>query len=206
MNQELEFDITSIPTEFNPLAGTLGDSGNQNAFAGDERLFVQFRTEAVLNPSKSTKEGRPVFDEVDMIILRTPGSQLTSIIAPVKHYMDRFGDRYKKWKAGQKDTAVGTPLEVFPFLFNKVGMIAELKAMNITSIEQLAELSDNFKQRIMGGFELSRKAADFLEGTTGTNARIEKLSSEKADLEKRLAALEFQMTMKDAAHQPKGKG
>lgn len=193
MNQGVpEFDVSTIPDEFNPLAHMLGDQMNQSEFANDNKLFVQFKTEAVLNPSKSTQEGRPVFDELDMIIIRTPGSQLVSVVAPAKFYMSRFGDRYKKWKAGQQDAAVGTPLEVFPLLFNKVGLIAELKAMNIGSIEQLANLADNFKQRIMGGFELSKKAAEFLEGTTGTNARIEKLANEKAELEKRLAALEAQ--------------
>ena len=76
MQQQQEmptFDVTSIPAEFNPLLNTL-DNRNKVDTSGDGKLFVQFRTEPVLNPAASTKAGRPIYDDVDMIVIRTPGS------------------------------------------------------------------------------------------------------------------------------------
>jgi len=180
-----DFDITSIPMEFNPLA-TLDNTDRSTQ--GDDRLFVQFRTDAVLNPAKSTKEGRPIYDDVDMIIIRTPGSQLTSVVAPVKHYMDRFGDKYRKWKTTREQAVSGTPLEAFPLLLNKPSLIAELKAINVYTVEQLATLSDGSKHHIMGAHELSRRAADWIV-LSKNQADV----AEKAELQSQVAAMQAQI-------------
>lgn len=199
MNAELQdFDVMSIPAEFNPLAEGLGNRVNQSLYAGDDKLFVQFRTDPVLNPFKSTKAGRPIYDEVDMIIIRTPGSQLTSVIAPAKYYMDRFGIRYKQWKENQQNAISGTPLENFPFMFGKPGLVAEMKAMNIFTVEQLAEVPDNTKQRIMGGYELCEKAAKWLK-----QVDIETADAEKTELKARLAEMEAKMAaLLEASNKP----
>jgi hypothetical protein len=188
--QEEQFDISTIPSEFSPFH-TLDQTNKPNQ--GDEKLFVQFKVEPVLNPSASTKAGRPIFDEVDMIVIRTPGSQLTSVVAPAKHYMSRFGDRYKKWKAGQIDTQSGTPLESFPYLLNRPGMVAELKALNVHTVEQLAGMSDGNKQRIMGGQELCRRASEWIDKTQGTDAKVAGLAKENDDLKAQMLALQEQM-------------
>jgi hypothetical protein len=186
MNQALsqDFDITTIPAEFNPLA-TLDNLGRAQDYSGDDKLFIQFKTEAVMNPAKSTAAGRPIYDDIDMIVIRTPGSQLTSVVAPVKRYMDRFGSRYNAWKSGQKELATGTPLETFPLLFTKPSLIAELKALNIHTVEQLATIPDNVKQKIMGGFELSTRAATWIERAQGLAD-----DTEKKELMARISALE----------------
>lgn len=188
MNQEMPtFDVSSIPQEFSPLH-TLDGGNNDQLYAGDNKLFVTFKTEPVLNPYKSTKEGRPIYDDVDMITIRTPGSQLTTIVSPVKYYMDRFGDKYRTWKSGQMEAASGTPLENFPFLFTKPSLIAELKYRNIFTVEQLATIPDTAKQTIMGGHELSKQAADWIVKTKG-----EAEDHEKVELRARLVAMEEQM-------------
>lgn len=191
MNQEMPtFDVSSIPAEFSPLNPFDGQT-SAKTYAGDDKLFVQFRTDAVMNPSKSTTAGRPIFDDIDMIIIRTPGSQLTSIVAPVKHYMQRFGEKYNKWKATQEQAISGTPLELFPTMFNKPSMVAELKAMNVYTVEQLAGLSDAGKQKLMGGFELCKRAADWLvhSKTETEDAEKEALKHQVADMQKQLDAL-----------------
>lgn len=189
MNQEMPtFDVSEIPNEFNPLTSPL----DQRAQAGgDEKLFVQFDTQAIMNPSKSTQAGRPIYDDVDMIIIRTPGSQLTSVVAPVKRYMDRFGAKYRAWKEGQKEVMSGTPLETFPYFFGKPSGVAELKAINVHTVEQLAELSDAGKQRIMGGFELCKRAQDWLKKTdlAAADAEKEALKQQLAEMAEQLKAL-----------------
>ena len=188
-NEMPTFDVSSIPQEFSPLR-TLDGGDTTQLYEKDDKLYIKFHTEAVLHPAKSTQAGRPIYDDVDMITIRTPGSQLTSIVAPVKYYMDRFGAKYRDWKSSQLQAASGTPLENFPFLFTKPSLIAELKYRNIFTVEQLAELTDSGKQAIMGGHELCKRAAQWLEQTL-LNAE----DAEKAELKQKLANMEAQMAM-----------
>ena len=201
-----EFDISMIPAEFSPFMRPLDQNSRNNS--GDEKLFVQFKTEAVLQPAESAKAGRPIFKDVDMVILRTPGSQLTSIVAPVKgEYLQRFGAKYHAWKAGQGEEVMGTPLATFPFLIGKPSLVAELNAMNIRTVEQLAGMADGHKQKIMGGFELSRRAAEWIDQTQGTDAKVAQMATENEQLKARLAALEQLMNQANIkAEAPAKKG
>ena len=195
MNQQQEqFDVSSIPFDFNPLAQHLDEGSSVKLYAGDDKLHVQFKVEAVLNPSKSTQAGRPVYDDVDMIVIRTPGSQLTSIVAPAKMYMDRFGAKYRDWKSTQAEAVSGTPLEHAPFLMMKPSLVAELKYRNIYTVEQLAELPDSGKQSIMGGHELSRRAAEWI-----SQSAEKAQDDEKEELKRRLVALEARLAEEHTA-------
>lgn len=191
MNQEMPtFDISSIPQDFSPLQ-QLGNGPDTKIYDADERLYVTFKTEPVLNPSASTKAGRPIYDDIDMITVHAPGSKLTSIVDHAKRYTQGrpiLAAKYRDWKSGQVEAAGGTPLENFPFLFTKPSMIAELKYRNIFTVEQLATLPDSGKQMIMGGHELSQKAADWI-ASTAANA----VDEEKEALKKRLADMEEQV-------------
>jgi hypothetical protein len=182
-----KFDPTSIPFDFSPLH-TLDGNQNANLYAGDNKLHITFKTEAVMNPSASTKAGRPIYDDIDMVVIRTPGSQLTSVVAPIKHYMDRFGPRYRVWKETQMQSAGGTPLENFPFLFTKPSLIAELKYRNIFTVEQLATLSDSGKQSIMGGHELCKLAADWI-----AKSASDAVDTEKEEMKAKMVAMEAQL-------------
>jgi len=190
MNATQQFDVSSIPTEFSPLH-TLDGGQNANLYDGDDKLYVQFHTAAVLNPSASTKAGAPIYDDIDMITVRTPGSQLASIVDHAKRYVQGrpiLAAKYRDWKAGQEQSAGGTPLENFPFLFTKPSLIAELKYRNIFTVQQLATLSDSGKQSIMGGHELCKRAEEWLAKSAAAAD-----DSEKEELKKRLADMEAKM-------------
>jgi hypothetical protein len=195
-NEMPTFDVSSIPQEFSPL-NVLDGGNSEQLYAGDDKLYVTFATVAVLNPHKSTLAGRPIHDDIDQVTIRTPGSQLTSIVSDIKYYMGRpvIAAKYRSWKSGQMQAASGTPLENFPFLFIKPSLIAELKYRNIFTVEQLAGLTDTGKQSIMGGHELCKQAADWIAKTKG-----ETEDSEKKALLERIAALEA------AAAAPEKKG
>jgi hypothetical protein len=186
INQD-DFDVSSIPTDFSPLH-TLDANNKDTLYAGDDKLYVTFDTRAILNPAESTKAGRPIYADTDMITVRTPGSQLTSIVDKADRYTKGrpiLRAKYEAWKTGQEKAASGTPLENFPFLFTKPSLIAELKYRNIFTVEQLASLSDSGKQSIMGGHELCLKAQEWIDKTAGDAA-----DDEKAALLERIAALE----------------
>jgi len=200
MNDMPTFDVSSIPAEFNPLMQNQSLDGGQaaDAYAQDSKLFVTFSTVAVLHPYESTMAGRPICKDVDHITIRAPGSR-DSIVAPVKYYMDRFGEKYRAWKSTQMQAANGTPLESYPFLFTKPSLIAELKYRNIFTVEQLASLSDTGKQSIMGGHELCKQAADWI-AKTAANA----VDTEKEEMRAKMAAMEEQLATLVAAATPKG--
>jgi hypothetical protein len=126
-----------------------------------------------------------------MITVRTPGSQLTSIVEHADRYTSGrpvLAAKYKLWKSTQMESAGGTPLENFPFLFTKPSLIAELKYRNIYTVEQLASLSDSGKQSIMGGHELCKKAAEWIVSTEAGAA-----DAEKEELKTKLAKMGEQM-------------
>lgn len=174
------------------LRGQEGFGGESPAkYAGDNRLHVTFKRIPILNPRKSTDAGRAIYDEVDYITIYTPGSQLSVIEAPVseRDYAVRFRDRYEAWKKNQAEAITGTPLESWPHLFNKIGLVAELKYMNVHTVEQLANLADVYLQKLMGGNELRAKAAEWLNQNFGADAQMKKMEDEMAALKAQLAAL-----------------
>lgn len=191
MNQQMQApELLKIDREFDPLAMQTLDGNPQARWKDDHKLTVKFSRRAVLNPFKSTQEGRAVFDEKDFITIFTPGSQLTVIDTPITDgfYLQRFGAKYDAWKKGVEEAGSGTPLEHFPFLFNKVGLTAELKAMHIHTVEQLSTLPDAAASRIMGGIDLRKMAGEWL-----VKSKDKADDEEKLQLKSQLAELQAQM-------------
>ena len=176
---------------------------DQPRFALDKKLFVQFYLRAVMNNFKSSHEGRPIFDEVDYVRIIVPGDKNTIIDTKVTpEYAQRFASNFEKYKKNQSQAVTGTPLEVWPQM--TVGQVAELKAMNVHTVEQLAELPDNLAQRIMGSHDLRRRAIAFLELAAG-DAANSKLAAELDKRDNEIELLKAQMLQMQQLIQSKGK-
>jgi hypothetical protein len=134
----------------------------QARFQGDNKLFVQFYRRAIHNEFESNKQGRPVYFEQDYIKIIVPGDKLSQIDTPMDdHYKQRFGERYKKWlETNGADYFTGTPIDAWPVL--TLSQKAELKHLNINTVEDLANCSDQLGQKIMGFNALQKKAKAFL--------------------------------------------
>ena len=152
-------------------------------FAMDKKLYVNFYVRAVMSGFKSAQEGRPIFDEVDYIRIIIPGDKNSILDVPVdeQHKM-RFEAQYDRFKKNQEQAVSGTPLEVWPQM--TVGLVAELKAMNVHTVEQLADMPDQLAQKIMGSHALRTKAKTFLDAAAGEagNSKLA-LELEKRDNE-----------------------
>lgn len=120
----------------------------------DELLVVLFKHKAEKNEAKSKEAGRPIFDDVELCEIRSPGAK------DVKHfpamamsaggwvldpytgeqkqitYAERFAKQYRQFKEHAAQTKTGTPLAQVPFL-TEAGR-ATLRAMNVYTAEQLA--------------------------------------------------------------------
>jgi hypothetical protein len=167
------------------------DMNDTNVWAADSRLWVQFYVRPMKNDFKTEGAGRPIFDEVTFCKIIVPGDKnlIVDTQATAEH-VHRFPKQYERFKNGQRQAVEGTPLEATTWL--TVGQVAEFKALNIFTVEQLADLPDQLAQKFMGSFELRRKAQAFLEAAKG-EAATSKLAAELDKRDKEIELLKTQM-------------
>lgn len=156
---------------------------NENRFTHDSRLVVEFYRKPVHMAFKSNEAGRAIYEEVDYIRIYTPGDKSSIIDKPITPLdIQRFGDRYNKWKAGQEDAISGTPLTALPGM--NPAKVEEYKYFKILTVEHLAEAADNLGQKFIGFQQDKARAKAFLD-VAANNAPIEKMNEElqKRDVE-----------------------
>lgn len=140
----------------------------------DMKLPVKFFTKPVEDENESRKQGRPIYRDVDHIEIGFPADKNRVFVAPasevtyVTHYgramsyAERFAPIYQRFKEGLGDSVMGTPLAIAKIA--TPAQMAELSALKITTVEQLAGLPDrNIKALGWYGRELVGKAKAYLE-------------------------------------------
>jgi len=166
---------------------------NEGRYAHDARLYVEFYRKPVQHEAQSREAGRAIYVEVDYIRIHTPGDKSSVIDRPVNPLdVQRFADRYNKWKAGQAEAVIGTPLTALPGM--TPAKAEEYKYFKIVTVEQLADASDNLGQKFMSFQQDKQRAKAFMD-VARNNAPIEKMNEE---LEKRDAVIEDLKTRLDA--------
>lgn len=171
---------------------------NETRYSHDVRLVVEFHRKPMHMEAKSREAGRAIYEEVDYIRIYTPGDKSSVIDRPVNVLdVQRFADRYNKWKAGQEQAVIGTPLTALPGM--TPAKSEEYRYFKILTVEQLAEAPDNLGQKFMSFQQDKRRAKAFME-VAANNAPIEKMNEELQkrdevieDLKARLDALQAQV-------------
>ena len=164
---------------------------DESRFAADDRLYVEFFREAVMHPAKSQQEGRAVYEERDFARIHVPGDKTTVIIKPMnEYYVQRFRAHYDKWKAGQAEAVIGTPLSALPGM--TPSKVEEYKFFKIVTVEQLADANDQLGQKFMSFQADKQRAKAFMEVAKG-NAPIEKMNAELAKRDDEIETLKAQM-------------
>lgn len=156
----------------------------------DARLFKQFYKRAIMNAVKSAEAGRPIFDEVDYIRIIVPGSKDVLDVEADAQYIARFSVEWEKYQKKQQTAVSGTPLESWPAL--GVGMVAELKALNIFTVEQLATLADVQVSKLQAGQQLKQRAQAFLDAATA-DSQNNKLATELNKRDEEIKGLQQQV-------------
>src|SRR5262245_33489164 len=95
-----------------------------------------------------------------MVRITAPGSKDVLISKATENYKHRFPNQWERFERKMSHAVSGTPLEQVPFL--TVGQVAELKAFNCLSLEQLANMSDMNASKFMGMHDLRKKAQNLL--------------------------------------------
>jgi len=180
----METVATLLPTDWTKINDPQFD--NDQRFAADNKLYVQFYSRPIINGAESEIAQRPIYHDVDCIRIMVPGDKL-SIIDRLASPDDktRFADHYAKYSAGQQTQLVGTPLEQVPWMSRS--KVEEYKYFGIHSVEQLAAASDSVGQRFPGFYADRDKALKFLDTASGTNARIAELERMLAEMQAKLA-------------------
>jgi hypothetical protein len=147
----------------------------------DDTLVVIFKHHANPNEAKSRAAGRLICDDVEVCEIRAPASRNTVSVHPATErshwdvdpltgaqvevtYAERFSRQYRQFKAQSAQTVAGTPLSHAPFLTE--GRRAELRALNVYTIEALASLDGQELKNIgQGGREQKNQALEFIERT-----------------------------------------
>jgi hypothetical protein len=157
-------------------------------YEDDKKLFVRFEVRPYKMEKKSEDAGRPIFEDVEYISIIIPGSR-DVLTAPIDEtYKRRFRERYDKWKAHSDATRVeGTPLGELTWMTKSQAL--ELSYYNITTVEQLAGMSDTDALKFMGNHSLRQKAKVFLEAAAGEAPAL-KLQAELAERDNHIQVLE----------------
>jgi hypothetical protein len=176
---------------------------------GDSRLAVRFYSHPIKNEFMSAKEGRPIFEDRDMITIYVPGDNTLTVDAEVRedhkarfplqwaHYMNRHADDPKN---------IGTPISEWPLV--TPAMAEEFRALKFYTVESIAMASDNQLQSLgmkagMNPLTFRDRAKNYLNVAKGEasvserDAEIQRLIKEnasiKAETDDKISKMQEQM-------------
>lgn len=166
--------------------------------------LVNFETRAEEDRASSIAAGNMVYKDVDYAIITPAGSKdriervvsewLTMLAEQVKQgrfpmeWAAFYKRAYTSWKAEGQIPLEGSPLANWPVL--SPGQVKSLAAINVQTIEQLAEANEETILRLgMGGRALKDRAVEWLRAS-GSDAG--KQSAEIVDLRQKLELSEAQ--------------
>lgn len=160
-----------------------------------DSTIPRFHMEAVEDPVASAAQGRPIFFQQERVQFIQPGNTNSPVEIVNENHRQRWPEQYAAFRKGEDWAVNGTPLEQWPFL-RKVN-VYELKALNIFTVEQCADLSDIACQNMgMGGMAIRTAAkaylsdADAMKIVSQAIADKDTADARAAHAEKRLSELE----------------
>jgi hypothetical protein len=127
-------------------------------------LQVIFYTKPKQNMRASEEAGRPIFDEIEMVQIKTadkhfephfPAHEPTVTWDAQRQeddrrtWAERYPAEYKAFKMGHAGSVSGTPLAEWPILSR--AKVSELTAIGIVTVEQIAEMSDRHRSVLGAG-------------------------------------------------------
>lgn len=161
----------------------------------DERcpkIGVGFGLYPIEDGKKTQEAGYPVFKDVEFVKIVVPGEKLSMVFQPATDdYRRRFPEAYRAYKNREHTPTEGMPITEWAAISRSQAYT--LKAMNVFTVEALAEVSDNHIDKLGGNArELREKAKTWLADAKGGAAAL-KVAEEKQALADELSGLKAQM-------------
>jgi len=144
MRDSFEFDVKDFE-----------DPNNNNG------VYARFYWTSKQDIHASEQAGRPIFKDIEYVEILAAGNANNIIRKPasdMERY--RFHREYAKFKEGDTEQLIGTPLSEVPWITRS--QVEELNYRKVRTLEQLAELNDQ-ACNVPGMYELKRKAGAWLE-------------------------------------------
>lgn len=173
------------------------------------RNVAIFYKKAMKNEFKTAEEGRPIFEDRDMVKIYTAGDNLNVIDTYVREdHKEKYPREWANYmnKHGNDPQLVGTPIEQWPLVTQS--QAEELKALKFFTVENIASASDQQLQRMgmaagMSPYAFRDRAVNFLKVSkdesevTKHEEELRTLKEEnakiKAETDAKLAQMQEQM-------------
>ena len=157
-----------------------------------------FYIQPVPDEKATEKAGAVRYLEQEMVKIFVTGDLNNVHNSPVlPEHKERFAEAYAAFKNKESRHIEGTPLKHWPMI--PPLRVAEFEAMNIFSVENLRDTSDNNIQKLADGRVWREKASAWLESAekNGVSAKYaaenERLRTDMDDMRKQIAELSAQV-------------
>ncbi len=197
------------------MSSMLASDANNPQFVGahnpDDVLNVTFFKNAVQNPFETSRQGRPIFNDMIYIRIITPGiPELNRIERPMREADKvRFSRQWQAFNAAVGDivTTSGTPVDQWAFLTR--AQAEELKAAKFYTVEMIANSSDQQIGSLgmvagMAPLALRERARAHIKAATGS-ADTEHTATQLADAQRQIADMQKQIAALANGQKPRGK-
>lgn len=153
---------------------------------------IRFYQDKKLLGFKSEQAGHPVFEDADFIEISIPGDMSNQIVREVtENDIKQYAAKYAEYKQGLIPSVDGTPLEAWPRLTK--AQVANYKALNFVTVEQIAEMSDAACSKVGMGSMPDRTAAQAYLALAKDTALAQKQAIELERREQQIADLQDQI-------------
>ena len=164
--------------------------------AADRHLNVRFYMDELKDEAASAKERRPIYKSEEFCEIRT-GDKNSVVVERVRFMhpdpRERFPVQYARFKAGEAQQVVGTPLREWGRIDRSTARA--YADLGVITVEQLAAVSDQNAKQVRGMLADRKTAQDYLEEMKGqaplaeARAENEKLRDEMRALRDQVEAL-----------------
>jgi len=159
-------------------------------------VYAQFYRAAKRDVFHSIESGAPIDIGVDMVKIGLTGEVNNNVFEVTAVHKARFPAEWLAYQEGREQIGNGMPLDMlFP---GNPEVVSTLRARQIHTVEQLADMPDSAATNIPFGATWKQKAQQFLLGKQDN--RFPKLEADNADLRAQLAEMK---AMVDALTAPK---
>jgi hypothetical protein len=151
----------------------LDGSVTGNPTSRNDGITPIFSTMAWPNELLSEKEGRAVFDEIEVVTLLTAGDPSTRVVHPVSDLIkSTYPVEYARFANSRTERhGSGTPLSEWHAV--SVALAKELESLNIYTVEALAGVNDANINKHPLLFDLRSKAKAWLDASRGGAAAMQ---------------------------------
>jgi len=163
----------------------------ENPYAMDDGNRVRFEMMDVENPEKTKEAGYPIFDTLECVRIKAPGSIDENVIPLRKerqrlHYQARFPRHYAAFKAGLEEPVDGYPLKNWPPMATSRGELELYAFHGVKTIQALAAVSDSHISTLGNNALKRRQQAKDWVATAKSNAPVERLRAENDEIRNQL--------------------